>query len=130
MAPVLYLLFNHELTSVQEEDARKILKVERIADPPEDLKAMWRQIPPDLEKIAGYLAPVMTWLKAVAKKGDYLLVQGDFGACYIVVSFAFNQGLVPVYSTTVREALEEHRGDGTVKIMHRFRHRTFRRYGQ
>lgn len=125
----LLLIFNHRITSLQEEDARRSIGVERITDLPEDLKALWRQIPADLEEIDGYLAPIRAWLRVWAKKGDYVLIQGDFGACWLMVNFAMKQGLNPVYSTTEREAVEEHSEDGSVTIVHRFRHRIFRRYG-
>jgi hypothetical protein len=124
------LIFNHRTTSLQEEDARRSLGVARITDLPEELKAMWRQIPADLEKIDSYLAPIKSWLKGQIKKGDYVLVQGDFGACFIMVNFALEQGWIPIYSTTERKALEEQGPDGTVKITHQFRHRIYRRYGE
>ena len=63
-------------------------------------------------------------------RGDYALIQGDFGACYIMVNFAFEQGLIPIYSTTVREAIEEPKDDGSVKLVHQFNHQIFRRYGE
>jgi hypothetical protein len=37
--------------------------------------------------------------------------------------------MIPVYSTTSREAVEVHHEDGSVELTHRFRHRMFRRYG-
>ena len=129
MARSLYLLFNHELTSLQKEDALVSLGVERIRVPPPDLKSMWRRIPPDLPAIDSYLEPVREWLKGDAGKGDYVLIQGDFGACFIMVGFALDQGLIPIYSTTEREAVEEQGDDGTVRLTHQFKHRIFRRYG-
>jgi len=128
--PSLLLIFNHRITALQEEDARVSLRVERIIDLPEDLKAIWRQVPAELEAIEGYLGPIKAWLAGRGKKGDYVLIQGDFGACFIMVNVAMEQGLIPIYSTTQREALEEHGEDGTVKIIHQFRHRIFRRYGR
>lgn len=98
-------------------------------DLPPDLKAMWRQIPADLNGIDTYLKPIKQWLKDNSDKEDYVLIQGDFGACFIMVRFALGHGLIPVYSTTEREAVEEHGENGTVKLIHHFRHRIFRRYG-
>jgi len=126
----LFLIFNHRITTLQEEDARRSLRVERIIDPPEALKAMWRQVPADLEEIDGDLAPIRASLKTHTARGDYVLIQGDFGACFIMVNFALKQGLIPIYSTTEREAGEEHGANGTVTITHQFRHRIFRQYGQ
>jgi len=129
MSLSLYLLFNHELTSLQEKDALVSLGVELIKDPPSDLKSMWRQIPPDLRGVDSYLQSVKNWLKKFAEKGDYVLIQGDFGACFIMVNFALKQSLIPIYSTTEREAVEEHGENGSIKLTHQFKHHIFRRYG-
>lgn len=129
MRCTLFLIFNHRITSLQEQDARLSLKVERIIDLPEELKPLWNQIPPDLEGVSDYLEPVKSWLAENAKPGDYVLIQGDFGACYIMVDFSFEKGLIPVYSTTAREAAEEQGGDGSVKLTHRFKHIRYRKYG-
>ena len=129
MTPSLYLLFNHELTSLQEKDALDSLGVAHIKEPPSNLKWMWRQIPPDLREIDSYLEPIKVWLREHSSKGDYVLIQGDFGACFIMVNFALEQGLIPVYSTTERDAIEEHGENGSVKLTHEFKHRIFRRYG-
>lgn len=126
----LFLVFNHQVTSLQEQDARASLGVELLTDLPPDLKALWRQIPGELTEIEGYLEPVKAWLGEKAQKGDYVLIQGDFGACFLMVNFAFEQGLIPVYSTTDREAVEEYGEDGSVRVTHRFRHCIFRRYAE
>jgi len=129
MAPKLFAIFNHEITDIQKKDARDFLGVDAIEDLPDDLKALWSDIPPELQEIRGYLSPVIEWLEGHAARGDYVLIQGDFGACYIMVNFALNKGLVPVYSTTRRDAVEEHLPDGSIRLGHLIRHRMFRRYG-
>lgn len=129
MSPSLFLIFNHEITPVQEMDARNSLSVRRIVDLPHDLKVLWRQIPPDLSETSSYLGPIKTWLAEQAAKSDYVLIQGDFGACYILVNFAFEKGFIPIYSTTRREAIEEYGSDGSVRLVHQFQHQIFRKYG-
>ena len=129
MEKKLFHIFNHTLTDAQVDDAREHLGVERIVSPPERLRNLWRQVPADLEGIDGYLAPVKDWLAAEGRPGDFVLVQGDFGATWIMVNHAFKLGLVPVYSTTERQAEETITGDGAVRLVHHFRHRRFRRYG-
>ncbi len=129
MSTSLFLLFNHELTALQEEEARASLHISSINEPPPGLKAMWRQIPPELGEIDGYLEPIRAWLGREADRGDFVLIQGDFGACFLMVGFAFEHGLVPIYSTTNREAEEAQHENGSVTLTHRFRHRMFRRYG-
>lgn len=95
---------------------------------PPDIQEIWSKVPPDLPELTGYLDPVFAWLDTEARPGDYVLVQGDFGATCLVVDFAEERGLIPLYSTTVRAAEEEHLPDGTVRTVHHFQHRMFRRY--
>ncbi len=125
----LFLIFNHEITSIQKSDAYSSLGVRQISDLPLHLKELWRQIPLDRTEISSYLAPVKSWLKSQAAKDDYVLIQGDFGACYIMVQFTFDNGLIPIYSTTTRDATEEYDQDGSIRLIHQFKHQAFRKYG-
>lgn len=125
----LFLLFNHQITETQREDASKSLGVGRIMDLPAGLKQVWGDIPADLPEIGAFLEPVRKWLEEESRPGDFVLIQGDFGACYLMAGFAFEKGLVPVYSTTDREVEEERGADGLVKVTHAFRHRIYRKYG-
>ncbi len=129
MHHTLFLVFNHKLTQLQELDARKSLGVDRIVPLPEDIQAAWSDIPPDAPEIRLYLEPVMQWLKTQAVRGDYVLIQGDFGACCLMAVFSNECGFVPIYSTTLRKVVEEQLPDGTVRLTHHFQHRRFRRYG-
>lgn len=125
-----YLIFNHHFTPTQEADARASLGVDRIVVMPDEIRRVWGNVPPDLPEIRGYLAPVRGWLTDNGNAGDYVLIQGDFGATCLMVRFALEKGFVPVYSTTSREAVEEHQADGSVRMTHRFRHVRFRGYGR
>jgi hypothetical protein len=129
MPPSLFLIFNHRFTEAQESDARTSLGVTEIVNLPKNLKDIWNNIPPGMAEISDHLSPVSDWLNAASKHGDYVLVQGDFGACYLMILFAIEHRLIPIYSTTERRAVEEHQPDGSVKLTHEFRHRIFRRYG-
>jgi hypothetical protein len=128
MAASLLFLFNHAPTRLQEEDACKSLGVDRMLLLPGELGSLWNSVPADLEQVTEYLSPIQRWVLDNSCCGDYLLIQGDFGATYLMVKFAFENGLVPVYSTTVRDAIEEHNADGSVKLLHHFKHIRFRKY--
>ena len=130
MADNLFLIFNHQFTKEQEADASTSLGVKRIIELPADLRELWGNIPPDLPALGEYLEPLRDWLLSRAAPGDYVLIQGDFGACYLVASFAIAHEFRPVYSTTRREASEQNEPGGAVRITHRCRHRLFRRYGE
>lgn len=125
----LFLIFNHEFTDDQMADSRASLGVGSILKLPDELQALWANVPPDLPEIRPYLKPLMEWLSSVANTGDYVLIQGDFGGCYIMVNWVLDHGLIPIYSTTERIAEESASDDGCVVVSHRFKHVMFRRYG-
>ena len=129
MSNALFLIFNHQLTKNQEVDALTSLGVDQIVKLPAELEELWRQVPPAISKTDSYLEPIRRWLSDHASESDYVLIQGDFGATYILVNYAFEKGLIPIYSSTHREAFEEQQADGTVALRHMFRHTRFRRYG-
>lgn len=123
------VLFNHHLTRDQIDDAHAHLGVDGFVEPPEAIRELWRAIPPEIPVLKDFLEPVREWLAQVAAPGDFVLLQGDFGATWLMVDFALKLGLTPVYSTTCREATEAQQPDGSVTLTHQFRHCRFRRYG-
>ena len=125
----LICLLNHTLTSEQIQDAFNDLEISSILYAPSPIKELWSNIPTGSKPLSDFLNPIILWLKSIAEKGDYLLVQGDFGATYLIVRFAITNCLIPVYSTTERVAKEEVLADGSVKLNHIFQHRGFRIYG-
>lgn len=125
----LFLIFNHQFTEAQKAEARTSLDVQRIIPLPAALQETWSNIPPDLPALKDYLSPLRAWIASQASGGDYVLIQGDFGACWLMVNFSMERGLIPLYSTTERLTEEELKPDGSVRLVHYFRHRIFRRYG-
>ena len=125
----LFLLFNHALTDLQKVDAQNSLNVKNIENPPEDIRNLWSQIPADIENIFHFLSPVRQWLNKNAQAGDFILIQGDFGATYLMVEFALKNKLTPVYSTTARSVIEKDLENGHINIEHHFCHVRYRLYG-
>lgn len=130
MKTKLIAVLNHEMTDDQTRDAYKSLRVNEIENIPVELKGLWANIPPDKPCIAHHLAKIREWLLSTASTGDYVLVQGDFGACFIIANFAISEGLIPVYSTTSRVVEEAVLPDGSIALRHVFRHVVFRKYGE
>lgn len=130
MTHKLILLFNHKVTELQAKDAYESLGVDRIEPLPPDLQNIWSNIPPEMSSIKDYLRPVEKWLSENAVSGDYVLIQGDFGACYLMVNLALSQNLAPVYSTTARIAQESILDGGHISLTHTFKHVMFRKYGE
>ena len=126
----LYLLFNHQLTDNQAEQAGLELGVQAIHKPPSEVSRSWANIPPEPAAIRDILESVFSWIDSTVSAGDFLLVQGDFGACYLVLEHIRTAGIIPVYATTRRQAVEQRLADDTVQLTHRFQHVRFRTYGQ
>ena len=121
----MILLFSHTLSDEQKNDAKQNFEVEEFVSLPNELQKLWSNFDADLEKLD--LEPFKKFLQSVAKSGDVVLVQGDFGASFKMVRFALGLGLVPVYATTKRKAFEVVENGQTVKKSI-FKHRRFRRY--
>jgi hypothetical protein len=98
--------------------------------PPEAVQAIWSQIPSDETHLAPILEPVESWLEQHAQKGDLILIQGDFGATFLMANHALSLGLIPVYATTQRQARDKILSDGRIETHHVFKFKRFRMYGQ
>lgn len=124
MPKTLFILLNHELTDAQKSEAQKRFGIEnfvRLAN------EKWGNIPPELENISEFLSEFALSLKSNAKKGDYLFIQGDFGATYALVRFALNLGITPIYATTKRISIESI--ENGIKIIKKsFIHERFREF--
>ena len=128
--PDLFLLFSHSITSVQEKHAKKELSVEHIIVPPAAVRSLWASLPPEVESLQSLLEPVTSWLKGASKTGDYVLIHGDFGACYLLVQYCLETSRIPIYSTTERKAVETELDNGTIRLTHEFCHVRYRNYGE
>jgi len=124
----MLLLFSHELTEEQKEDANTALDAREFLVLPDNLQKLWMNIPPTISSLSDYLKPFRKWMSENSNRGDYVLIQGDFGAVYSMVNYAFLMGLIPVYSTTEREVVVEQMQGNTVKSERIFQHKMFRRY--
>ena len=124
MPKTLFILLNHALTDTQKSEAKKRFGIENFVNITNE---KWSNIPPELDNISEFLSEFALSLKSNAKKGDYLLIQGDFGATYALVRFALNLGITPIYATTKRISLEEN--ENGVKIIKKsFIHERFREF--
>ena len=123
----MFLLFSHNLTQIQIDDAKNNFDIEKFVSLSQDLQELWSNIPSDLIFIKEYLLPFRNFLKKNSNFGDVVLIQGDFGAVYQMVNFANDLGLKAVYATTTRVIEEIVIDEKTVKKSI-FEHRRFREY--
>ena len=123
----MILLFSHTLSQTQKEDAQKCWGVEEFISLPKELQTLWSNIPPQLEEIDKYLEPIRVFLTQNIAKDDIVLIQGDFGATYNIVSFSKSLGAVAVYATTKRNVVEKEIDGKSIKTSV-FEHIRFREY--
>ena len=128
MSKKLILLFSHNLTTPQKKDAQRSMGITEFVTMPKKLKEKWSNIPPELENITDYLKDIRLWLLDVVSNNDYILIQGDFGATYYFVNWAFKNKLIPVYSTTKRIHKETLLPNESLKIIKTFEHKIYRKY--
>lgn len=124
MMKTLFILMNHELLPTQHDDALHSLHIEKTVILSDQ---HWSQIPSEDSSIKPFVLHYETRLKQEAKKGDFLLVQGDFGATYHMVRFAKSLGMVPIYATTKRVVTQK-MIEGSVITQREFLHVRFREY--
>lgn len=125
----MFLLFSHKLTQEQVEDAKIALGVEKFVNLSEELQRVWSNIPTDIPRLEEFLKDIKKFLVDGARKDDFVLIQGDFGAVYEMVNFSKSLGLISVYATTKRETEEIKGNDNKIIKKSIFKHRRFREYG-
>jgi hypothetical protein len=120
----MFILISHTITQQQKEDAVKYLGIDTFCVLP---TKVWSQIPAEHGSVKESLMSLKKILLEKAKRGDYLFVQGDYGATFNMVQFAKESGLVPVYATSIRKAYEVAKGEKVVTVRE-FQHVRFREY--
>lgn len=121
------MLLNFDsIKAEQSEELRTRFGVTNIIETPEDIKGIWKQIPPGRELPTKDLKRIRNWLNKVTVPGDLFWVQGEITATHDLIS-RFSD-LTSVCATTRREVVETHQPDGSVKKTNRFHHAGFREY--
>jgi hypothetical protein len=123
----MFLIFSHTLTDEQKKDSIENLKITKFIYLPDNLQKIWSNIPPELDSLDTYLNDIKQFIRFNANKGDYVLIQGDFGAVCEIVKFSKNNHLTPIYATTKRISIEEKTDNNVIKKSI-FKHVKFRRY--
>ncbi|MFW6308045.1 MAG: CRISPR-associated protein Csx20, partial [Campylobacterales bacterium] len=83
----MFLLFSHSLTDEQIEDAKNSLGVDEFISLPDSLQQAWSSVPPELDGVREYAEAFYEFLSRRAMKGDFVLISGDFGLCYLLVQW-------------------------------------------
>ena len=122
------MITNHKLLVEQEEELRTFFGVNKILYLPYELSSRWVNINPVSKLDLVSLNQVADWIKKDAQEGDYILIQGEFGATFYITDFCKKNGYIPIYAAAERIYKEKREKDGSVSRNHVFRHKQFREY--
>jgi hypothetical protein len=123
-----YLLLNHEITKAQRLELTEGWGAQRVQHLDQEIGRHWSAVSPYGELDLEFLKGVCRTIEGKARKGDMIVVQGEYGATFFVVNFCLQHNFVPLYATSLRNYEERQNADGSVERFHRFRHIRFRRY--
>ena len=123
----MFLIISHILTSEQKAEAREKYNITNFTSLPDELQTLWSQVPAELPSIRKYIMPIKNWLATNANSGDIVLVQGDFGATFMIVDYCLDNNLLPVYATTKRNVEETILNENIIS-KRKFSHVFFRLY--
>jgi len=123
----MFLLFSHKLTDAQVLDAQKSHAIDEFVELPNNLKQLWGSFSPYAKSIKPSLREIIDFLDKNATKDDCVLIQGDFGATTLMVSYSLKAGLIPLYATTIRNS-NDIKKDGKIIKTSIFEHVQFRKY--
>jgi hypothetical protein len=122
------ILLNHEPELPQLNELRERFGVTEMRYPGEKLKFAWSKVSAVEDNPAAFLKEIIKWLEAETAAGDYIWVQGEWGAAFFIVSWALAEGRIPVYAASERQVAEERYPDGTIHSQRIFRHVQFKLY--
>jgi hypothetical protein len=126
----MFVILSHKLSEIQIQEINQRFKIDDIVYLPDSLQKIWSNIPPSGEWQEDFLREIKNWLSKQLKKGDKLIVQGEFGAAFCLVQWLKKRGYAVYYATTERKVIEEQLKDGTIRTNRIFQHVNFREYPQ
>lgn len=116
----MYLLFSHQLTQEQINDAKENLKVEDFVYLPSELQEYWSNVDPDNQS-KDKLIKIWEYLDKLIRKDDYILIQGEWYYVYQSIEHFKNKANL-VYSSTERIVIEKTLNNDEVKKQSVFKH--------
>ena len=107
--PTLIIITNKKLQDEEKDkviDKYKIKKIKMLSD---IIQKKWDEIGINNDISQKKLDEIKVIIKRNIENGDYILIQGDPGATFDIVSWAKEEGLIPIYSFIDKEKNVEYR---------------------
>lgn len=126
--PSTLILFSHTLTVKQQADLRSLSPESEIIHLPTALQQCFSNIQPGADFPLESAELLCEWITTNGEENSYVLLQGDYGITVYLAVFCLFKKMIPIYSTTNRIAKENKSDDGSITLMHKFKHVEFRKY--
>ena len=107
--PIIIIITNENLQDEEKNmiiDKYKIRKIKMLSDV---IQKKWEEIGINNDISQKKLDEMKVMIKRNIEKGDYILIQGDLGATFDIVSWAKEEGFIPIYSFINKEKNVEYR---------------------
>ena len=124
----MVLLFAHNLTEDQIQDAKESWGVTGFIKIPNDLMHLWINIPFDKDNLNYFLMPLKKWCNENVNNDDLVFIQGEAGSTFLMVDWFLKNGFRPIHATTKRIYSKKVNKDGLLENTHLFKHEKFRKY--
>ena len=97
----IILLFSHTLTEPQIKELKENWNCNEIIYMSDELKNNWMNVSDntDINQFKKFLLDNL-------RKGDYVLIQGEWGLTYNMINFAKENNFIPLYAGTTRNVNE------------------------
>ncbi|MBT3217819.1 MAG: TIGR02221 family CRISPR-associated protein [Proteobacteria bacterium] len=126
--PKMVNITNHRLTPDQVEDARNSMGIKEVLELPPELKEAWATVPLDTAGMLAVVSTVFDWVWNKTSKNDVILVQGEYGATFALVSHLNAAHRRTVHATSKREVTERQNEHDSTETIRHFVHRGYRDY--
>ncbi|SET13015.1 CRISPR-associated protein Csx20 [Anaerobranca gottschalkii] len=121
------VITSHRLNDEQILELQSRYKVEEIIYLPEDLQNIWSNIEPSGEFPIDNLKKIVSWISKEKRENVFVIVQGEFGATFLIVDYCLKNGYKALYATSKRQVKEEVK-EGETHTIRVFKHVNFREY--
>lgn len=119
----VFIFFSHKLLPVQEIELKNNYFCKEILQLPSNLRELWSNI----DENNDHFQLFKEFLEKNSKRGDYILIQGEWGITYKMVNYSKQIGLTPIYSFAKRRSKEIIQNNEVIKISY-FEHIKFKKY--
>lgn len=121
-------IFSHQATAQQLEGVMNQYGINEVTYLPKNISAKWSQVPTDLSSLTEYSKTFIDWLELESNVGDIILIQGEFGLTYLMVTWCFLNNRVPIHAVSERKSSEHKTENGKIIRTQEFFHKRFRNY--